>query len=109
MLLKVALNIIMQTNKRHLKLGHPSRSLSKIKYPNIYNAIKMNILLKLDEKIKGSNFEIFPFWPLLCKNGNGYIVMRYIFLREISYEIIIIIIIIIYNIYIAHDLIKKLL
>jgi hypothetical protein len=35
--LKVALNTIKQINKRHLKFGHPSRSLSKIKYINICN------------------------------------------------------------------------
>ena len=61
----------------------------------------------LDEKWKGQNFEVLAFWLLLCQNGNVYIVMFYIFMKAISYEIIIIIIIIIYNMYIAHYLIKK--
>jgi hypothetical protein len=37
MFLKVALNTIKQINKRPLKFGHPSRSLSKVKYINICN------------------------------------------------------------------------
>jgi hypothetical protein len=50
---------------------------------------------------KGSNFEILPFWPLLCQNSNGYIVMLYIFRIVIAYTIIIMIMIIIYNIVIS--------
>jgi hypothetical protein len=37
MFLKVALTAIKQINKQYLKFGHPSRSLSKIKYINICN------------------------------------------------------------------------
>ena len=89
---------IKQINKRHLKFGHPSRFLSEIKYINICN------VPPICHKVE--HFEIFPFWPLLCQNSNGYMVMLYIFLKAISYEIIIIILIIICNIYIAHNLIK---
>ena len=53
-----------------------------------------------------TNSDRADVWPLLCQNANVYIVMLYIFLKAISYEIIIITIIIIYNIYIANYLIK---
>ena len=72
MFLTVALNTIKQINKGHLKFGHPSRSLSKIKYINICNGPsichKVEHFVQIGWKLKRLKFWNIPFLaPFMSK------------------------------------------